>query len=87
MDNMDSEKGTIFLRAIITMARNLGIKVVAEGVEDRTQLEFLRLNGCDEAQGFLFSRPLPLEEFGAFVSRRSRKMEELFPPLGKEFRT
>jgi diguanylate cyclase (GGDEF)-like protein/PAS domain S-box-containing protein len=44
-------------RAIISMAHRLGLKVVAEGVEDAEQLEFLRANDCDEAQGFLIARP------------------------------
>lgn len=49
-------------RAIISMAHSLKIKVVAEGVETRHQLAFLCEQGCDEVQGFLFSRPVPAEE-------------------------
>jgi diguanylate cyclase (GGDEF)-like protein/PAS domain S-box-containing protein len=45
--------------AIISMAHSLKLRVVAEGVETRPQLEFLRRNRCDEVQGFFFSRPLP----------------------------
>ena len=40
----------------------MGLRVVAEGVETEDQLDFLRSNGCDEIQGFYFSRPLPEEE-------------------------
>ena len=47
------------VRAIITMAHSLGMKTVAEGVETREQLDFLRTQGCDYAQGFYFSPPLP----------------------------
>lgn len=50
------------IRGIIGMARGIGVSVVGEGVETEDQLEFLKAHGCDEAQGFLFSQPLPAEE-------------------------
>lgn len=49
--------------AIITLAHNLGLKVVAEGVESEDQLRFLYLLRCDEIQGYLFSKPLPADDF------------------------
>jgi diguanylate cyclase (GGDEF)-like protein len=49
--------------AIITLAHNLRLKVVAEGVETEEQLSFLHLLRCDEWQGYLFSKPLPVEAF------------------------
>jgi EAL domain-containing protein (putative c-di-GMP-specific phosphodiesterase class I) len=52
----DVDDATI-TRAVIGMAHNLGLKVVAEGVETAEQLAFLSANGCDEAQGFYFARP------------------------------
>ena len=51
------------VRTIITLGRNLGLKVVAEGVETAEQLQFLREHLCDEIQGFYFSRPVPSEQF------------------------
>ena len=54
--------------ATIALAHSLDLRVVAEGVEDEEQLEVLRAQGCEAAQGFLFSRPLPLEEFIEWAS-------------------
>ena len=51
------------VRAIIAMASNLRLKVIAEGVEDEDQLKFLKEHECDIIQGYLFSPPLPAEEF------------------------
>lgn len=56
----DLEDATIAV-AMIKLAHSLGLKVVAEGVETRAQLDFLIKHDCDEMQGYYFSRPLPLE--------------------------
>ena len=53
--------------AIISMAHSLKLRVIAEGVETRPQLEYLRRNRCDEIQGYYFSRPLPAGEMGQLV--------------------
>ncbi|MDQ7988535.1 MAG: EAL domain-containing protein [Candidatus Dactylopiibacterium sp.] len=56
----------VIAAAIIDLAHRLGLKVVGEGVETAAQLEFLRAQGCDEIQGYYFSRPLPAEAFARF---------------------
>lgn len=53
--------------AIIDMAHNLGLVTIAEGVETAEQLAFLRLHGCNEVQGYYFSKPLPSVEFEQFL--------------------
>ncbi len=58
--------------AIISLARNLDLTVVAEGVETRVQWESLRRQHCDAYQGFLFSRPLPAEELAELLARSPR---------------
>ena len=60
---MASEKGKIVVNHTIDMAKDLNLQVVAEGVETKEHVEFLRNSNCDIAQGFYFSKPMPLEEF------------------------
>jgi diguanylate cyclase (GGDEF)-like protein len=55
--------------AIIAMGRTLGLTVVAEGVETRQQAEFLRAHGCDQYQGFYFSKPVPAVELAELLRR------------------
>jgi EAL domain-containing protein (putative c-di-GMP-specific phosphodiesterase class I) len=55
-------------RAIIAMAHSLELKVVAEGVENREQLDFLRAHECDEVQGYLISRPLEAGAAGELLA-------------------
>jgi EAL domain-containing protein (putative c-di-GMP-specific phosphodiesterase class I) len=65
---IDDPEGAALCRAIIAMAHSLGLKVVAEGVEEDYQLRTLRQMGCDYGQGYLFSRPVPAEQFVAVVN-------------------
>jgi diguanylate cyclase (GGDEF)-like protein/PAS domain S-box-containing protein len=58
-------------QAIIAMARALGMRVVAEGVETEAQMNFLEKAGCHELQGFYFSRPVPAEEFERLLTKHS----------------
>ena len=65
--------GAAIAQAIIALAKSLSLKVVAEGVETRGQAELLRRYGCEEMQGFLFSRPLPAEELTQLL-REGRRL-------------
>ncbi|HAI30391.1 MAG TPA: GGDEF domain-containing protein, partial [Thalassospira sp.] len=61
-------------RTIIAMGHNLGLKVIAEGVETQEQMNFLRECNCDEVQGFLIATPLPPEEIVQYIRRPSIDM-------------
>jgi len=61
--------------AIVAMAKSLRLRTVAEGVENSRQQEFLAALGCDEVQGYLFSRPLKPAAFARFVADRRRRVE------------
>jgi len=57
----------VMVRTIINMAHNFGLNVIAEGVETEAQLAFLKQHGCMAYQGYLFSKPVPIEEFEALL--------------------
>ncbi|MDI2587579.1 EAL domain-containing protein [Psychrobacillus sp. NEAU-3TGS] len=59
---MNNEKDTIIVKAIITLAHNLHKEVIAEGVETKEQLDFLKDHQCDISQGYYFNKPLPVDE-------------------------
>jgi diguanylate cyclase (GGDEF)-like protein/PAS domain S-box-containing protein len=62
----DSDDAAI-ATAIISMAKNLSLRVVAEGVENQAQMSFLLEHGCDQIQGYYFSKPLPASEMAALL--------------------
>jgi EAL domain-containing protein (putative c-di-GMP-specific phosphodiesterase class I) len=84
----DSDSAVI-VKAIVSMAKNLGLGVVAEGVETSEQVDFLREAGCEVGQGFLFGKPIPWRELEALLpegrlpihSSQSRHPFKLVKPL------
>jgi diguanylate cyclase (GGDEF)-like protein/PAS domain S-box-containing protein len=65
----DTEHAAI-VRSLIAMAHNLGLEVIAEGVETEAQAQFLLAERCEEAQGFLYAKPLPAAEFEDYLRTR-----------------
>jgi diguanylate cyclase len=70
VNSIADDQGTSIVKAIIALAHNLKLKVVAEGVETQEQIDFLKEHKCDEIQGFYFSQPLPVDRFGQLLAER-----------------
>jgi EAL domain-containing protein (putative c-di-GMP-specific phosphodiesterase class I) len=71
----DANDATI-ARTIVTLGRSLGLAVIAEGVETEAQRDFLARHHCDAFQGYLFSRPLPADQFDAFMRASPRRTQD-----------
>jgi len=63
MDISKDKDDEAIVETIIAMAHRLNIKVIAEGIENQLQLDFLKQHGCEIGQGYYFSRPVPIESF------------------------
>ena len=68
MDLPDDADDKIITISILHLAHNLGLSVVAEGVETVKQLEFLQYHGCEEVQGYLLGRPVPAQDFAELMA-------------------
>lgn len=75
MEMSKDESDAIIVQATVTMAHNLGLKVVAEGVEDEETWELLKALKCDTAQGFYKDRPMPAEDFFDMVMSKKVKRQ------------
>jgi diguanylate cyclase (GGDEF)-like protein/PAS domain S-box-containing protein len=71
-DITDDANDAAIVSSIIALAHNLKLSVIAEGVETVEQLDYLRSQGCDEMQGYYFSRPVPADEFEQLLRERRR---------------
>jgi EAL domain-containing protein (putative c-di-GMP-specific phosphodiesterase class I) len=66
--------------AVVTLGQSLGLAVIAEGVETEAQRDFLARHNCDAFQGYLFSPPLPVDQFHAFIASRAAGQAEAASP-------
>ncbi len=81
MNMLNDANDAMIVRATVELGKNLGLQVVAEGVEDRETWDLLASYGCDEAQGYFFSRPIPADEFWRWLSVRDpNAMHQPSPP-------
>ena len=77
MDEVKDERQKVLINAMITFSKQLGMKVIAEGVETEEQLEWLLHHQCDEGQGYYFSKPIKLEAFELFISMQNMHSEQV----------
>jgi diguanylate cyclase (GGDEF)-like protein len=71
---------SVIIGAIIGLCRSLGMRVTAEGVETQAQLEFLQWQGCSEAQGYYFSKPVPAARVGRVIAKWSSGIDLVAKP-------
>ncbi|WP_275706168.1 EAL domain-containing protein [Marinobacter iranensis] len=71
-DVMKEQDDASLVKAIINMAHSLGLRVIAEGVEEDAQTHFLQREGCDYSQGYFYSRPLPEKDFQEWLKTNHR---------------
>lgn len=76
----DSHSDTQITSAVIALGHSLGLSVIAEGAETQAQIDFLRKEGCDEVQGYFFSRPIPADDVESFLGRVAASGLELARP-------
>lgn len=72
---MESERGRKIIAHTISMSRDIGLNIIAEGVETGAQAQFLKSCGCDIAQGFYYLKPVPVEEFDKQLNEKSARMK------------
>jgi diguanylate cyclase (GGDEF)-like protein len=75
--DIETADDAAIVKAIISMAHSLGMRVIAEGVETESQCDFLRLNMCDEIQGYLFSKPTDAARMGEMLQQDLRLPSKL----------
>ncbi|HAQ42235.1 MAG TPA: hypothetical protein DCM73_16350 [Clostridiales bacterium] len=68
LNNIEEYNSQIIVSNIVNMAKNLNLNVVSEGVETYTQVDFLRDIGCDMAQGYVFAKPKPVDEYEKLIN-------------------
>lgn len=72
----DKKRNDAVIASVVAMARGLGIKIIAEGIESSEQISYLRKIGCDVIQGYVYSKPLPVDEFVEYVKNFTPETEQ-----------
>jgi len=77
MDGVKDKRQKVLIDAMISFSKQLGMKVIAEGIETEDQLEWLLKHQCDEGQGYYFSKPIKLEAFELFLSMQRLQSQQV----------
>lgn len=77
IDDCESVEGSVFVETIVKMGQTLNMKVVAEGVELKEQFEYLKAIGCDQYQGYYFSKPLNSDDFEALFLKQKQTVNAI----------
>jgi EAL domain-containing protein (putative c-di-GMP-specific phosphodiesterase class I) len=70
---LKNDNDAVIVKSIIDLGHNLGLKVVAEGVEDKATADYLKTLGCDLLQGYYFSKPLSNDDFLNWLPKKQEK--------------
>lgn len=66
-ESSDSSRGRNIIKSVISMAKDLNMKIISEGIEEYRQIEFLKQAGCDMVQGYYYGKPIPIDDFEKMV--------------------
>ncbi|KZL17993.1 Cyclic di-GMP phosphodiesterase Gmr [Pseudovibrio axinellae] len=78
-DMMTDPNSTVIIKAIVGLGASLDLSIIAEGVETREQVDYLKDAGCELAQGYLFGKPVPAQEFSLLLEQQSLKAQGQYP--------
>jgi EAL domain-containing protein (putative c-di-GMP-specific phosphodiesterase class I) len=81
IDKLGIGTDAVITKAIVSLARALNLKTVAEGVEQVQEKAYLESIGCDDMQGYLFSKPLPVEQINYMFTRKLKNPVRNYWPL------
>lgn len=76
VDNIEDHNARVIIIDVVNLAKNLNLNVVSEGIESNMQVDFLKSIGCDMGQGFIFSKPIPIDEYEKLICNKRKNYFE-----------
>ena len=78
---INQQRDTVIIESVVDIAKSLGMTSIAEGIEEKQQVTLLQMIGCDMAQGYVFSRPLPIDRFERYLHQKLLENKDPYAPL------